>query len=415
MLNELKNTKSILTWLICLSYIGMFFSIPAGNIAMAPLLVFCLINFRPKDFLRTWRENAFQKIIAGLFLLQVIGLAYTSNMNAGFFMLEKKASFLLIPILTLPILQKAAMDSRDLLREIGYITLLSSVVLLVMASYKTVVLHDTEAFYFENFTYIHYVYYSLYFAVGSLLLMDAVFDNLLARKYGVLLTTLLFIYCLGIQILVASKTGIIGFCAASLFLLYKKFPNKRVFATSVLVFLIAASLLFYFNSTTRSRFVGLTEDASVLFQDNLAGDDFVVTGLTLRLLFWKISITHSWRDQPLLGAGTGDAQDYINSLLTRPEIQLNSFVNFDSHNQWVFTFVQLGLMGTLGMVLLFGKYFAEALRTSDLKFVCFLIITLGFSFSESLLESNKGILFFTLLFTIFSISHGKQPTPETGS
>ncbi len=405
MLLELKNTKSVLTWLICLSYIGMFFSIRIGNIALVPLLVFCLISVKPKDILHTLRENAFSKIIVGLFLLQVIGLSYTSNISMGLFMLEKKASFLLIPLLVLPLLQKVAIDNRIIFLRLGYITLLSSLVLLCIAVYKMLVLKAHNAFYFENFTSIHYVYYSLYFAIGSLLLIDSLLETLLKRKYGFLILTLLFVYSLSIQILVGSKTGIIGFCLASIFLLYQQIANKKLFAISILVFFISTALILYSNDTTRSRFVGLTEDASVLTQENLAGDDFVVTGLTLRLLFWKISLAHSWEDHPLLGAGTGDAQDYINSLLTLPKIQLNSFVNFDSHNQWVFTFVQLGLIGILGMAWLFGKYFREAYRSLDLKLISFLIITLGFSLSESILESNKGIIFFTLFFTIFSVPY----------
>jgi O-antigen ligase len=173
---------------------------------------------------------------------------------------------------------------------------------------------------------------------------------------------------------------------------------------------LSGSLILYFNDTTRSRFTELTQNLSILTRDKLGEE--VITDLNMRLLFWKISILHSWNDHLVLtGVGTGDAQDYLDSLYTHPNYQLYGYVGWDSHNQWVFTFVQLGVIGVAAMALLFGWSFKGAFRRSDLRFMIFLIITFGFSQSESILESNKGIVFFSLLFTLLCVSYNKKQLP----
>ena len=413
MLPFLKNTKSILTWLVCFSYIGLFFPIGVSNMTLIALLVFCVIKTKPGEILKTIRENQFSQIIIALYLLQIVGLLYTENVKTGIFILEKKVSLLLIPIFVLPLFQKEDSLEDTLIEKIGIITLLSSFCLLGIATFKAFFLNDSQAFFFENFTspFVHYVYYAMYFACGSLLLIDAVFDRLLERKYGVFIIILLFIYSLGFLILVASKTGILAFGLASIVFLYKKIQSKRVFTLSMAMLLLVASLILYFNETTRSRFTELTQNLSILTRDELGEE--VITDLNMRLLFWKISVVHSLNDHLFLaGVGTGDAQDYLDSLYTNPKYQLYGYVGWDPHNQWIYTFIQLGLLGVLIMALLYTTSVIRAITQNDLKFLISLIITFGFSQSESILESNKGIVFFSLLLTILCIPYKKKPLPE---
>jgi hypothetical protein len=392
-----------------MAYIALFLSIGISTITLIILLVFCLIKTPFKEILKTLRENPFCKIMVCLYLFQVIGLLYTTNFNTGLFELEKKASFLLIPLLVLPLFQKESIDDDVIFKRIGYITLISSLVLLCIATFKNLVLKDPQAFYFENFTSIpvHYVYYSMYFACGSLFLIDVLFDTLVKKEYGVFIIILLFVYSLGFLILIASKTGIIAFGLTAMFFLYKKIQSKTIFGLSLVMLFMSASLILYFNDTTRSRFTELSQNLSILTRDKL-GDE-VITDLNMRLLFWKISIVHSWRDHLVLtGVGTGDAQDYLDSVYSNPNYRLYGYIGWDSHNQWVFTFIQLGLLGIFVMAVLYAKYFKEAFGRNDLKFITFLIITFGFSLSESILESNKGIVFFSLLFTLLCVSYKKQ-------
>jgi O-antigen ligase len=405
-------TKSIFTWLLCLTYVGMFFPIQISNIPLIALFGFCFLNLNLRTVITSVKKSLFAKAMIGMFLVQVLGLLYTSNYVTGLFMLEKKICFLLFPLLVLPMMEKVYQGSESVLKTLGVITLISSLILFIIAFYRKFVLHDPHAFFFESFrdfegfSPIHYVYYSMYFGCGSLMLLDYLFDDSIKRKYGWLVLAALYAFSLGVIMLVASKTGILIFLLASISLLFIRIGNKKIFALTLLFIALLTFLQFYFNETTQSRFRGLSEQLAIVTQDELIGG-VNFTGLNMRLVFWKIQIAHSWKDNLLLtGVGTGDVQDYIDSLYKLKQYQLYGYVGWDSHNQWVFTLIQLGLAGIAMMAVLYFGYLKKAARAKDVKFLCFLIITLGFSFSESILETNKGIVFFSFFFTLLSAPYG---------
>jgi O-antigen ligase len=286
--------------------------------------------------------------------------------------------------------------------------MISSLILFVIGFIRKFMFHDPKAFYFESFggfegfTPIHYVYYSMYFGCGSLMLLDYFFNDLTKKKYGWLLMAIYYAFSLSVIMLSASKTGIIIFLVASVILLFLRMDNKKVSVLIILFMVTLTVLQFYFNETTQNRFKGLDEQLSILTKEEFT-ENVNFNGLNMRLIFWKIQITHLWREGlVLIGVGTGDTQDYIDSLYKLKQYELFGYVSWDSHNQWIFTLMQLGIVGLIAMALLYFYYFKKSIWLKDAKFICFLTITLGFSFSESILESNKGIVFFSLLFTLLS-------------
>jgi O-antigen ligase len=409
---DLKNSKSILIALICVVYISLFFSIQVNNFALGVLLAFCLLSNGVRRIPVAVKDNTVIRLFLVLYLVQLVGLTYSSNLHAGYFILEKKSAFLLVPLILLPAIQKENIDRDRLLKYTGIITVASSLALIAVALFKKFVLDDNKAFFYEEFTLIHYVYYAMYFACGSLLLIDALFDAVSTNKHSRVLIVIVFIYALAILVLVASKTGIGAFCIGAMFLLYQRIANKKIFVAALLIFAAATAALLYFNSTTWNRFTEMNQSLSFLLLDDLRGAEVYITDLTMRLVFWKISMVNLWHDGFFVtGVGTGDAQDYINSLYVKPQYGLYSYVNWDSHNQWVFTLVQLGLLGVLPMAYLYGRYIWQALRKTDTKFLSFLLVTGAFSLSESILESNKGIVFFAILFTICCVTYRHEKAP----
>ena len=181
---SIKNTKSILTWLICLAYVGMFFSIKLSNITLIVLFLFCLFQTNPRNIVQAIRENLFSQTIIAFYILHAVGLFYTDNMPSGLFELEKKASFVLIPVIALPVFIKFEIEKDSVFRKLGYITIMSSLALLCIAFFRQFVLHVPQAFYYETFPPINYPYYSMYFACGSLFLINSLFDGLLNKRFG---------------------------------------------------------------------------------------------------------------------------------------------------------------------------------------------------------------------------------------
>jgi O-antigen ligase len=411
-------TKRIFTWLVGATYVGMFFPIAISNIPLILLFVFCLLQLKPLEMIVSIRQSLFAKLILAMYLLQIVGLLYTKNYSSGFFMLEKKVCFLLIPVPVLSAFIKLKIEPRSILRILGIITVASSLVLFCIAFYRKFILNDPQAFFFESFgdfegfSPIHYVYYAMYFGCGSLILIDSLYEQLKNHKLGWLAVSGLYAYSLGVMTLVASKTGIGVFILATLVFLFFKIPNKKIVAVSFFAVGLLTFLLLSFNETTQNRFKGLTDHLSMVTEGEQI-KDANFNGLNMRLLFWKIQISHLWGDGIFLtGTGTGDNQDYIDSLYKLPQYKL-PYIGWDSHNQWVYTLVQVGVVGVLLMGALFFYYAIKAVRSVDVKLLSFLIITLGFSFTESILESNKGIVFFTFFFCFLAMSHHSMSYKET--
>jgi O-antigen ligase len=410
-------TKSIFTWLVGATYVGMFFPIAISNIPLIILFVFCLVHIRPSEIIACIKKYRFAQLFIAMYLLQMVGLLYTKNYPAGFFMLEKKICFLLIPVLVLPTFIKLKIEPKSILRILGIITVASSLVLFCIAFYRKFILNDPQAFFFESFgdfegfSPIHYVYYAMYFGCGSLMLIDSLYEQIKNHKFRWLAVSGLYAYSLGVMTLVASKTGIGVFILATLVFLFFKIPNKKIVAVSFFAVALLTFLLLSFNETTQSRFKGLTDHLSMV-ADGEKIKDTNFNGLNMRLLFWKIQLLHTWKDGNILtGVGTGDNQDYIDALYRLPQYKL-SYIGWDSHNQWVYTLVQVGIVGVLLMGALYFYYVIKAVRSVDVKLLPFLIITLGFSFTESILESNKGIVFFTFFFCFLSITHHSMTHKE---
>ena len=140
--SDSKNniTKTIFTWLIGIAYAGMFFPITISNIPLIILFVFCLFQIKPSEVIECIKKYRFAQLFMGMYLLQIVGLLYTKNYPAGFFMLEKKICFILIPLLVLPAFIKLKIDSKFILKILGIITIASSLILFCIAFYRKFVL-----------------------------------------------------------------------------------------------------------------------------------------------------------------------------------------------------------------------------------------------------------------------------------
>lgn len=379
---------------------GMLLPIAISNIVLGILLVYAAILVRPADIKTTLLQNWVARALLFYFVLQLIGMTYTANWAAGIFVLEKKLSFLLMPVVLLPAMVKHHLDVRRIFRWIGFITMAGSA---GMVLYAMVYLpQDPTALYFENVTPIHYVYYSLYFGCCSLILLDDLSATWKATLKGVTGLTVLYVWSLLVMVLVASKTGLMMFIAASFLVLYHHVPSRKAFLVAAVSVLLLGATFLSLNDTTRSRFLNLTENLSVLQRDHLVPGEHI-TDLNMRLLFWKISISHAVADGYwITGTGTGDCQDYINEVYNLPQYKFYGYINWDSHNQWVFAFLQLGIAGILALAWIFGKSIFVAFRQKSIPWLCFLVITGGFTLSESILESNKGIVFFVLMMVLFA-------------
>ena len=125
-------------------------------------------------------------------------------------------------------------------------------------------------------------------------------------------------------------------------------------------------------------------------------------GTSLRWLFWNVSINKLLKEnQWFLGYSPGDRRAVINEEYSK--IGLNPwYQDYNLHNQFIQIFVELGVVGLVIYLLLHLQLIMLAVKQNN---YILLFLTLGliiFQLTESVIERNKGIVFFTYTLCLLS-------------
>ncbi|MBY0435689.1 MAG: O-antigen ligase family protein [Cyclobacteriaceae bacterium] len=403
---QLKSTliSNLLQWAFCLAYVGLLFPIPISNVTLIVLGLVALSTFKKGNFFNRLPQNRPAILLILFFVLHVVSLIYTFNLSNGLFNLEKKLSFFILPIILVPAFSHMDLSERQALNnKIGLLTILIGLTLLSFACVKYFFLHDSLAFDKDYFAPISYVFFGMQFTVGSLIMINRWLEKTNNGLYDLLVVIMLFSFFLLILFINSSRIGIVSFAIGSVFLLFLKLRNKKAALITLSVLLIAICALLLIFKTTRDRFTELTHNLEMIQLEKLEEyQEF--NGLNLRLYLWKVSLSHLWQDRLLLyGVGAGDEPDYLAKAYKVHNLDEYGFDGFDPHNQWVSTCLHLGLIGVAFMGAMFLVGTKQSFQTMNYNLLVFLLVTFSYCTTESIFESNKGIVFFSLFLSLIGI------------
>ena len=319
-------------------------------------------------------------------------MIWTENSEFGISKLENKLSFLVFPILFT--FSKLTLKKKNIIDLFITGLLLSMVIHLGIAVFKSIYYpEDNHWGYFidSQFTVVmHRSYFSAYLVMGSMICLYRLF-NRQKLDYNVLLFVL---FAIG-SFQTLSKAGIVTFCVlfpSILFLSLLKLKKWKILLGSFVFLFLGIIFIVSSDNILIKRFKKIPEAfENIQFENNTS-----VESNTSRLLMWNAS----WeliKENSLLGTGTGDYDDALHA----KNMSLgNSGVgnkHFNSHNQFLNTTVQLGVLGLFVLLAIFVyaiRYSVHnRLMGSMIIVICFL---LNFLF-ESFLETQAGIVLFCVL------------------
>lgn len=326
------------------------------------------------------------------YLILLIGMLWTENHSFGLSKLENKLSFLLIPILFA--ISNFSMTKRKLLNVLLFSLFISLIINYGFALYESLVLNNSsvyEAMVNANFSQLmHRSYYCNYLLIGCIVILDRLF-----KKENSWINMILFcLFSIGIFQTLAKSGILIYLLLIPVFILLQLLKTRKYKSIMLCfaVFMVSLLLLVKIENPVKTRFQ-IIPDSIENFESK---SNPSVESNTSRLLMWSTSIDLI-QESPLLGTGTGDYDDE----LTNKNISYgNSGValhRYNSHNQFLNTLVQLGLLGFVVLMMLFLNGFKMAYQQKNIiglfTLICFF---LNFLF-ESFLESQAGIILFCLL------------------
>ncbi|MCU7548981.1 O-antigen ligase family protein [Chitinophagaceae bacterium LB-8] len=122
-----------------------------------------------------------------------------------------------------------------------------------------------------------------------------------------------------------------------------------------------------------------------------------------RIERWKAAIELIW-SSPIVGYGSGDEVDLLKAKYFQKKLYDSYLHHLNAHNQYLSIWIKFGIIGLLVYLytLLYG--YKLALQSRNILFLSFLLLITIVSFSESILDANKSLFFYSFFFSFFVFS-----------
>lgn len=381
-----KNYFNLLLVLILIT-------LPLGGFAINSSAVILLVLFSIYRFIKK-RKIKFDKvsvILVSIFILSALSLFWTSNIENTHNGIIRFLSYLVIPI--------CFVSNSDLeVKREKILNIFSKFLVcyafygLVIALINSIKQKDIKYIFYHNLSFnvgdLNAIYLSVFVAFSM------IFYAFKKRKTMLDKFSLGFLYLF--LVLLSSKM-IISISSIILLIYFLKTIKFKNFNYKYIVLVFSFLIVFILASTNLfKRFEVELEKTKI--QEVLTKKDFghayLWTGAGLRAFQTKAFIeTLSENKKVLLGFGLNNSQESLNNKYKEYNLY-PGFLNYNYHNQYIQIFAELGIVGLSLLLIVFFFLFRQSIIYKDYFLLCFIILILVVSFTESFLWRQRGMIFF---------------------
>ena len=158
----------------------------------------------------------------------------------------------------------------------------------------------------------------------------------------------------------------------------------------------AGFAIILFNPVLKERFIDSNK-----FKTHFSDNKYGAGGLSLRMYKWRYAV-ETIEKSPLVGTGTGDAQDQLQLTYKKHDFKIAYDERYNAHNQFLQTFLEIGIGGLLLLCVGFFVPLYLAIKGRKWLYVVFILVFLISCLTESMLEANKGIVFYAFFNSLFA-------------
>jgi O-antigen ligase len=376
------------------------------------LLAGCwLIHPQMKQSFHKATKNPALLLLISFYVLHLISVLYSSNLQYAFFDLQTKLSFVFFPFFV----SAFAFGEKEVERCKYFFvagTIVASLLCLFFAIDAYGESHNSAYFFYEHYShFMHPAYFTIYLNLAILFLAEGIFSASQTKKIKwVRLLVILFLFA-NISMLSSRTATVTAFFTCLAYLLIQVISNRRQ-STSIVSFaaVIAVALMFQLTSVKFfDRYTQVVEAISAptatqaITNDTIHVQPAESNSTTIRLQIW----TSAWSlfsKNLLTGVGAGDVHDELNKEYTRNNFTRGPEQAFNPHNQFLGTAVALGIIGLLVLIALLTLPALRAWQKKSWIYVLFIAIFALNSMTESILERQAAILLFAFFFCVFAVS-----------
>ena len=391
---NLEKVLDILLFIVAFSTPFLFFF---NSISIFLLFLFSFFWFDKRKY--SLKKMPFFLFVL-FFILQIVGIFYCELPEKGVATVIKSVVFLVFPIAFINL--SNAITKHSVLVAIkgliiGILLILISTHFLIIKDVITKGFNVSSLFtnYFrEDFINMGLVKVHAPY-LGMLVIMSLIFTYLIPFKKnkGLKWVVILYLMISLLQISTIMSLFILGIFFG--YLLFKSFKYKKFKVIGLFVIIAIGFIYFSYKNqidiTNKDFFLKRVE---TIFK----------TGDETRKENWK-SVISVIKDNFFLGIGTDGG---LKQLQQHRNKQSEPYINkHNAHNQFLENFLRYGILGIVVYLSILIFLIKEALRNKNNFFIWFLIVFIISSFTESLLQRQIGLVFFTFyscLFLVFSLN-----------
>lgn len=355
------------------------------------------------------KKSSFQRfplkhvlLLQSIFLLTLIASVHTVNPAQVFKEWEKQLAIFLFPLL----LAITPLDLRKYKNDIVLALATSCVLTIIYLEFDAlhIMLYRhlplpvlfSDRFINRNFSFpigIHPTYLAMYVALSIVSLLSF----LMSTRSGInKIACGLSVMLLSISLLqLGAKSVLFAFLflmMLSPFFLVRFRRNRKLFLLPALMLTLTLVTIYEVNGLKKRFILNLVDDVTK--------DETGKTKDEYRIVRWRAAIDLI-KQSPVVGYGTGSEIGLLKKTYFERRLY-NSFINeLNTHNQYLSLMIKGGLIGVLVFLFTLFFGFSVAIKRSDFVMFSFVVIVAVVSFSENILEVNKGIFYYSFFFSLF--------------
>ena len=386
-----------------------------SHIILISLTLHTIIHLKKEKFRSLFSSRLL--IIPSVLYISIIATIYTINIPAAF-----TEWALRIPVLLFPVL--FSLNDLDLKKYRSKLLLLFSLVCTATVFYLYadalfIIRHYhlpikalfTKSFTNHNFAQpinIHATFFSFQLVIAVVNFLYILMKKPVSRLSTICYALCCFILICGIIQLSSKSIVFILFIVVNIVLPYYLLTGKSRrrfiltgFSVSTLIVVLVLSL-----STFRERYV-------TLFKDDLSTDKTEPRNSDTRLERWRVAAERI-KAKPLLGYGSGSEIGLLKDDFYNAKLYSSYLGGLNSHNEYISLIIKSGVWGLLIYLLTLIYGFKASIKKKDVAFTGFMLVIAVVSFSENILDVDKGIMFYSFFFSFFISSNTENEEVITG-
>ena len=350
-----------------------------------------------------------------LFIGYGISGLFSDNIHEGFFSLQVKLSLIVMPLIFISERIRLSIG-RDLVFK--HFVIAMALVMAYCISFNVIVRYwDIDNPFvkfrlwkdfgstFANPTKTQSIYVGYF---GSLALLIVIFQLFKSAEHKIFYLITGAVILLGLT-LNGAKMATIAFVLLSM-LQYILLINKRRRLIGIIGIAVLTCLMAGFasqNTYLKSRF---SELAPSNWKIPMRGQDQNSVRLRLAILSCSADLL---KEHWVKGIPAGDLQQKLNECYISKNYheELVNF-SFDNHNQYLNTWLSLGITGFIVLLTMLFGAIIYAIRNKDIMLLSFMILILLSFLTENIFSTQKGIVFFSFFYCLLIVTgFAKKPEP----